>query len=104
MAAFGEDRGRFGSAAELQRYAGIAPVTERSGDSSWVHIRYRCPTFLRQSFIEWVDQTIPRSYWAEAFYKQRGKLLVLLLRWALLGRGSQGDGEIAAVGWRLMAL
>ncbi len=71
MAAFGEDRQRFGSPAELQRDAGIAPVTERSGTSIWVHFRYRCPTFLRQSFIEWVGHTIPRSYWAEAFYRQQ---------------------------------
>ena len=40
-----------------------------------VHWRYRCPTFLRQTFIEWVGQTIPRSFWANAFYtacKARG--------------------------------
>jgi transposase len=37
VAAFGEDRERFHSAAEVQRYSGIAPVTERSGNTSWVH-------------------------------------------------------------------
>jgi hypothetical protein len=41
---------------------------ERSGNKSWVHWRYSCPTFLRQTFIEWVGQTIPRSFWAKAFY------------------------------------
>jgi transposase len=34
VAAFGEDRQRFQSAAEVQRYSGIAPVTERSGNTS----------------------------------------------------------------------
>jgi transposase len=34
IVAFGEDRQRFASAAELQRYCGIAPVTERSGNKS----------------------------------------------------------------------
>ena len=57
------------NAAALQKYAGVAPVTERSGNKSWVHWRYSCPTFLRQTFIEWVAQTIPRSFWAEAFYR-----------------------------------
>ena len=35
LVAFGEQRDRYASAAELQRYAGIAPVTERSGKKSW---------------------------------------------------------------------
>jgi transposase len=60
---------RFPDAASLQKYAGIAPVMERSGNRSWVHWRYSCPTFLRQTFIEWVGQTIARSFWAKAFYE-----------------------------------
>jgi hypothetical protein len=49
-------------------YAGIAPITTRSGNKSSVHWRYQCPTFLSQTFIEWVGQTIPRFFWANAFY------------------------------------
>ena len=45
LAAFGEDRQRYQHADELQKYAGIAPVTERSGKKSWVHWRWQCPTF-----------------------------------------------------------
>jgi len=52
LAAFGEQRDRFKSAKEVQQYAGIAPVTERSGQKSWVHWRWQCSTFLRQKFIE----------------------------------------------------
>jgi transposase len=69
LVAFGERRERFPNAAALQKYAGVAPVTERSGNKSWVHWRWACPTFLRQTFIEWVGQTVPRSFWAQAFYK-----------------------------------
>jgi transposase len=68
MAAFGTQRDRFESAASLQMYAGIAPVTERSGNKHWVHWRWSCPTFLRQTFVEWAGETIPRSFWARAFY------------------------------------
>lgn len=71
LAAFGERRDRFPNAAAMQKYAGIAPVTERSGNKSWVHWRFACPTFLRQTFVEWVGQTIPRSYWAKAFYQSQ---------------------------------
>jgi transposase len=71
LVAFGEQRDRFNSAAELQRYAGIAPVTERSGNKHWVHWRWQCPTFLRQTFVEWAAQTINKSFWAGAYYRQQ---------------------------------
>jgi transposase len=71
LVAFGEDRDRYANAAEIQRYSGVAPVVERSGNKCWVHWRLACPTFLRQTFVEWAGSTIPRSYWAEAYYQQQ---------------------------------
>jgi transposase len=71
LTAFGEQRERYPNPEDLQRYAGVAPVTERSGNSHWVHWRWSCPTFLRQSFVEWAALTIPRSFWAAAFYRQQ---------------------------------
>ena len=71
LAAFGEQRERFQSAAEVQKYAGIAPVTESSGKKHWVHWRLQCPTFIRQTFVEWAGATIPRSFWAAAYYRQQ---------------------------------
>ncbi len=71
LVAFGEQRERFANAAEVQKYSGIAPVTERSGQKSWIHWRWQCPTFLRQTFVEWAAQTINKSYWAGIFYYQQ---------------------------------
>ncbi len=71
LVAFGEQRERFTSAAEVQKYGGIAPVTERSGQKSWIHWRWQCPTFLRQTFVEWAAQTINKSYWAGLYYYQQ---------------------------------
>jgi len=71
LVAFGEQRERFANAAELQKYAGIAPVTERSGQKHWIHWRWQCPTFLRQTFVEWAAQTINKSYWAGLYYYQQ---------------------------------
>jgi len=71
LVAFGEQRGRYPNAAELQKYAGVAPVTERSGNKHWVHWRWQCPTFLRQTFVEWAAQTINKSFWAGAYYRQQ---------------------------------
>jgi transposase len=70
LVAFGEQRERYRSAAELQRYTDIAPVTESSGKKHWVHWRLQCPTFLRQTLVEWAGATIPRSFWAAACYRQ----------------------------------
>jgi transposase len=69
--AFGTDRSRYESAEELQRLSGIAPVTKRSGKSLQVRRRYARPKFMHQSFVEFAEQSITRSPWAKAFYKQR---------------------------------
>ena len=71
LVAFGEQRDRFTSAAEVQKYSGVAPVTERSGRKHWVHWRWQCPTFLRQTFVEWAAQTVNKSFWAGAYYRQQ---------------------------------
>jgi len=71
LAAFGSDRKRFSSADEVCRLSGVAPVLERSGKKSWVHWRYSCPVFLRQTFVEWANQTIRYSFWAKEFYDEK---------------------------------
>jgi len=70
IAALGTDRNRFSSAQELENYSGIAPVTERSGKMHWVHRRWKCSNFIRQSFHEWAGETRKHSLWARAFYIQ----------------------------------
>jgi transposase len=71
LVAFGEQRARYTSAAELQKYAGIAPVTERSGKKAWVHWRLQCPKFLRQTFVEWAAESIRHAFWAQVYYQQQ---------------------------------
>jgi len=71
LVAFGEQRERFTCADELQKYAGIAPVTERSGKKSWVHWRLQCPKFLRQTFVEWAAESTRHSFWAQVYYQQQ---------------------------------
>jgi transposase len=70
LVAFGEQRERYRSATEVQKYAGIAPVMERSGKQSWVHWRRQCPKFLRQTFVEWAAESTRHSFWAQAYYQQ----------------------------------
>lgn len=76
IAAFGTDRTRFASAADMQQYSGIAPVTESSGKQRRVRWRRACPRFLRQTFHEWAWFTTLKSEWARAYYRKqrdRGK-------------------------------
>lgn len=71
LVAFGSVMDRYQCAADLQRYAGVAPVIEQSGKKSWTHWRYSCPKFLRQTFVEWAGQSVRFSFWANAYYKQQ---------------------------------
>jgi transposase IS116/IS110/IS902 family protein len=76
LAALGSQRDRYASADEVQKYGGIAPVTETSGKKKWVHFRWAASKFLRQSFHEWAGHTIGHSIWARAYYqrqRERGK-------------------------------
>jgi transposase len=70
LVAFGAQRDRDASATDLQQYAGIAPVTERSGNTCGVHWRLQCPKFLRQTFVEWARESLRHSFWARAYYAQ----------------------------------
>jgi hypothetical protein len=68
--------GRYRNSAEVQTWSGIAPVSESSGKSSWVHFRFACPKFVRQGFHEWASNSITQSQWARAYYElqsRRGK-------------------------------
>ncbi len=83
LVAFGTDRTRYPDAASLQKYAGVAPVREQSGRQVWVHWRWNAPKFLRQTFVEWAGQTIPKCAWAKAYYlqqKRAGKRHQTILR------------------------
>jgi hypothetical protein len=67
LVTFEEQSRRYSKPAELQMNVGIAPINEPSGNSHWVHWRWSCPAFLRQTFIEWTALTTPRPGWANAY-------------------------------------
>jgi len=71
IAALGSRRDRYRSAFEIQCYSGIAPVVASSGKQRWVHWRWSCPKFLRQTFHEWALHSVAYSQWARAYYDQQ---------------------------------
>ena len=81
--AFGTDRSAYPDPASLQKYAGLAPVREKSGHQLWTHWRWNAPAFLRQSFVEWAGQTVRYCPWARVYYERmanQGKKHALILR------------------------
>ncbi len=82
-AAFGADRERYPTAQSLQKYAGVAPVVEKSGQQKWVHWRWNAPRFLRQTLVEWAGLSIRWSVWAKRYYEamaQKGKKHAVIIR------------------------
>ena len=74
IAALGSQRDRYQTACEIQCYGGIAPVVASSGKQRWVHWRWSCPKFLRQTFHEWALHSVAYSQWARDYYDdQRAK-------------------------------
>lgn len=71
IAAVGTMRERFDSAESLACFAGIAPVTESSGRDCWIHWRWNCPKFIRQTFHEWASCSIQHCQWAREFYEKK---------------------------------
>lgn len=68
---FGSDRSKYENAAALQMHSGVAPITKQSGKMHFVHRRYACNKFWRQTFVEWAAQTVMKSLWAKAYYQQQ---------------------------------
>jgi len=71
LAVMGSDRSRFNSSEEVAKYSGIAPVTERSGKAKWVHRRFACSRFVKQSFHEFAAHSILQCDWARAYYDRK---------------------------------
>jgi transposase len=102
LVAFGSDRERFATAAEVQCLSGIAPITRSSGRSHRVQRRYACNKFLRQTFHEFADQARKWSSWSKAYYrslKARGyrhhaAVRSLAFKWIRILFRCWKDGEI----------
>jgi transposase len=71
LGSLGSQRDRYAAAHNLQCYTGVAPVTKRSGGSCYIHRRYLCPKFHKQSFHEYAKQSVLWSRWAAAYYLQQ---------------------------------
>lgn len=70
MSEIGSQRGRFDSAEGLQAYAGSAPVTQRSGKRSHVHMRRACNKHLRHALHLWADLSRHKCAWAQVYYQK----------------------------------
>jgi len=81
--AFGTDRTLYPDPSSMQKYLGVAPVREKSGNQLWTHWRWRAPVFPRQSLVEWAGQTVRYCGWARVYYERmlkKGKKHAAILR------------------------
>jgi transposase len=88
IVAFGTKRERYACVDQLEAYSGIAPVTQQSGKSLWVHFRWGCPKFLRQTFHEFARLSIRKCAWARAYYEM------------LIGKGKGHHAAIRALAFK----
>jgi transposase len=76
LCGMGTDRERYDNSDDVQCTTGIAPVKEQSGNMVFIHWRWACDKFTRQSFHEFANCSRHYCEWAAAFYdlqRQRGK-------------------------------
>ena len=70
-AELGDAPGRWQSWQHLQAYAGMVPVTERSGKQHRVRFRFACNTQLRYALDRLAFCSLQRSEWARAAYDRQ---------------------------------
>ncbi len=70
-AELGDALGRWQSWQHLQAYAGMVPVTKRSGTQCLIRFRFACNAQLRAAVDTLAFVSLPRSAWARAAYDQQ---------------------------------
>lgn len=72
-AEFGDDRQRFGSAADVAAFAGTAPITRQSGKSKIVHFRRACCKPFRELMHQFAFCSLKWNEWAWVYYSLKRK-------------------------------
>lgn len=70
LAKFGDDRGRFPTAAGVQALAGTCPVTDQSGKRRVIKVRPACDWDFRWMVQQWAFNSLRQSVWANAYWQQ----------------------------------
>jgi len=74
LAEMGDNRQRYSKAKNVQCEAGTAPITDASGKSKIVKMRYSCRKPFRNTLYQFAFSTLTQSAWAKKFYDtQRAK-------------------------------
>jgi transposase len=71
LAGWGDDRGRFGSAARVQALAGTAPIPYESGTCARARRRVACVTSLRNTLYQFAWQSTTQEPWALTSYRRK---------------------------------
>src|SRR5262245_60385875 len=83
LAEWGEDRGRYASAASVQALAGTSPGVFQSGAYRSTRIRNACSKPLRNVLYQVARESMQRDAWAHAYYyrkREEGKTFTMAVR------------------------
>jgi transposase len=69
LSELGTQRDVFPDSSSVQCYAGTAPVTERSGKSSWIHFRRACNKHFRHAVHLWASEWLVEPSWGKIYYQ-----------------------------------
>ena len=89
LSIMGDNKKVYSNSSEIQAYSGVAPVTKRSGKSSYVKFRYACNKEYRNTLTTFAFCSVNWSPWARGYYdkaRQNGKrhyesLRLLAYKW-----------------------
>lgn len=70
LAEMGDCRARFPSPATLAALAGVVPSTRASGTLRVVTFRWACDTRLREALVDFAQDSVRGSAWAEQLYRR----------------------------------
>ena len=71
LSELGSNRLVFQDAGALANYAGVSPVTRKSGKSCIISLRRACNKTLRATIHLWADLSRRSSVWAEVYYQKK---------------------------------
>lgn len=71
LAEWGDDRGRYAEAADVQALGGTSPVPWESGRYAKAHRRYACVKPLRNALHQFAWQSTQKEPWALAYYQRK---------------------------------
>lgn len=71
LAQMGDNKQRYSQTNDVQCEAGTAPITDKSGKTKVVKMRFACRKLFRNTMYQFAFSSLNQSIWAKNFYKKQ---------------------------------